>query len=144
MSNNEELDIAIWRELPFDMYEYIVRMLDIDTRLALKIHPRKLTIPKNISGFQANNKIFHYLVDRKSLIEINIYEYGDVRMQFITNIDYDKKTTMWTLNNKITTVCETFVTYPIGGLRQSFINCPNTWDPPSFQLDILPNFIYDS
>jgi hypothetical protein len=140
MSDNEELDIAIWRELPFDMYEYIVRMLNIDTRLVLKIQPGKLIIPKNIPVFQATNKMFRYLVNRKALIEINIYGYHDIEMQFFTHVDYDKEADAWKLNDYLST-CNYTKKYPDGCLMQTFTGRGTQWS--DLQLKDYPEFIYD-
>jgi hypothetical protein len=140
---NETLDVDIWRTLPFDMYEYIVRMLDIDTRLALKIRPNKLSFPMSLPIFRPTQQIFQYLVDRKSLIKIHIRAYGNIVMRVYSNIDYDKDTNHWKLNNETTTISERKIKYPDGGFFEIFTNCPNRWNPSSFQLNTLPEFVYD-
>ncbi|NBS68500.1 hypothetical protein EBT31_06250 [bacterium] len=96
------MDPQVWQRLPRDLYIHIARLADSETRRAmgftiddcirLNIQPNKLHakwsefVPKTMG-----NEEFWYITDTKTLVYYEIFQYGQIYYEYMTNIEPVKK-----------------------------------------------------
>ena len=80
--------------MPYDLLERIASFADIDSRRALGFKPRPLP-PLTPPPFRPTRDVFKYLTDSKTLIYMDVFEYGRFKWELTTDAHYLPDTHSW-------------------------------------------------